>query len=64
MNNYFTFQRYEHLGTYDPFITYAQELFHVLPQDSWAKSILVIKITMNAQMIQKDVKCGCYFTNS
>lgn len=38
LNNYYGFQRYEHLGTYDPFITYAHELFHSLQQDDWQAS--------------------------
>lgn len=38
LNNYYSFQRYEHLGTYDPFITYAHELFHAIPQETWAKA--------------------------
>ncbi len=38
MNNYATFQRYEHLGTYEPFITYSHELFHAIPQEKWADS--------------------------
>lgn len=38
LTNYYTFQRYEHLGTYDPFITYAHELFHAIPQETWKKT--------------------------
>ncbi|WP_159721958.1 hypothetical protein [Enterococcus sp. CSURQ0835] len=38
LTNFYTFQRYEHLGTYDPFITFAHELFHALPQEKWATS--------------------------
>ena len=35
LTNFYSFQRYEHLGTYDPFITYAHELFHGILQEDW-----------------------------
>lgn len=33
--NYGIWQKYLHLGTYDPFITYAHEAFHMLEQTKW-----------------------------
>ncbi|WP_313373631.1 hypothetical protein [Chishuiella sp.] len=41
LTNVLTFQKYFHLGTYDLFITYSHELFHILNQDKnqdWKKS--------------------------
>lgn len=40
LNNYYQFQKYYYLGTYDTFITYSHELFHSVTQDRWAKSTL------------------------
>ena len=36
ITNYLLFEEYPHLGTYDPFITFVHEGFHV-PQESWAE---------------------------
>lgn len=36
LSNYLEFEKYQYLGTYDMFITYAHEMFHILEQDqSW-----------------------------
>jgi hypothetical protein len=37
LNNYLVFQKYLHLGTYDVFLTYAHELFHMTEQDDASK---------------------------
>jgi hypothetical protein len=37
LNNYLVFQKYVHLGTYDVFITYVHELFHMDEQPNWAE---------------------------
>jgi hypothetical protein len=34
--NYGIWQKYLHLGTYDPFITYSHEAFHMMEQTKWA----------------------------
>lgn len=36
INNVLSFQKYQHLGTYDLFITYCHELFHMEEQTKWA----------------------------
>lgn len=36
LTNYYSFQRYEHLGTYDQFLSYSHELFHSVTQEKWA----------------------------
>ena len=38
LTNYHLFQRYLHLGTYDAFITFAHELFHVVEQANWPQA--------------------------
>ncbi|MFD9624792.1 hypothetical protein [Peribacillus muralis] len=35
LTNYYSFERYQHIGSYDPFSTYAHELFHV-SQNDWS----------------------------
>jgi hypothetical protein len=35
--NYLMFEKYPYLGTYDVFITYSHELFHMLEQPKWAQ---------------------------
>lgn len=35
LNNYLMFESYPYLGTYDAFITYSHELFHMLEQPKW-----------------------------
>lgn len=36
-HNVLSYQQYLHLGTYDPFITFAHEDFHLIEQPKWAK---------------------------
>lgn len=36
LNNYYSFQKYEHLGTYDQFLSYSHELFHSITQEKWS----------------------------
>ncbi|WP_438905902.1 hypothetical protein, partial [Enterococcus sp. AZ150] len=36
LKNYYTFQKYYHLGTYDQFLSYSHELFHSLNQKEWS----------------------------
>jgi hypothetical protein len=38
LENCLLWQRYLHLGTYDPFITFAHESFHVVEQALWANA--------------------------
>jgi hypothetical protein len=38
LENCLLWQRYLHLGTYDPFITFAHESFHVVEQGHWASA--------------------------
>lgn len=40
LTNYYGFQRYEHLGTYDQFLSYSHELFHSITQEKWEGSQL------------------------
>lgn len=35
LSNYYVYQRYEHLGTYDQFLSYSHELFHTITQKNW-----------------------------
>lgn len=35
LNNYLSFEHYQYLGTYDMFLTYSHEFFHMLEQDEW-----------------------------
>ncbi len=35
LTNYYSFQKYEHLGTYDQFLSYSHELFHSITQNTW-----------------------------
>lgn len=35
LNNYLSFEKYQYLGTYDMFLTYSHEFFHILEQDVW-----------------------------
>jgi len=35
LNNYYVFQKYYHLGTYDQFLSYSHELFHSITQNDW-----------------------------
>lgn len=35
MKNYLMFEEYPYLGTYDVFITYTHELFHIIEQPTW-----------------------------
>ncbi|MCL2491332.1 MAG: hypothetical protein FWE87_01065 [Coriobacteriia bacterium] len=35
VTNYLLFEKYLHLGTYDPFITFSHEAFHIKVQDNW-----------------------------
>lgn len=35
LTNYYSYQRYEHLGTYDQFLSYSHELFHSITQERW-----------------------------
>lgn len=35
LKNILEYEKYQHLGTYDLFITFAHELFHILEQDGW-----------------------------
>ena len=37
LNNYLLFEKYLHLGTYDAFITFVHEGFHVIEQPKWEK---------------------------
>ena len=37
LTNYLVFQKYLHLGTYDPFITFTHEGFHAREQSKWPK---------------------------
>ena len=36
LKNYYVFQKYYHLGTYDQFLSYSHELFHSITQERWA----------------------------
>ncbi|MGX7015110.1 hypothetical protein [Vagococcus silagei] len=45
LSNYYSFQKYEHLGTYDQFLSYSHELFHSITQERWAGA----KLTVEAQ---------------
>ena len=36
LQNYYVFQKYYHLGTYDQFLSYSHELFHSITQKRWA----------------------------
>lgn len=38
LQNYLLFQKYLHVGTYDAFITFTHELFHMKEQTKWADS--------------------------
>jgi hypothetical protein len=38
LENYLLWQQYLHLGTYDPFITFVHESFHVVEQEQWANA--------------------------
>jgi hypothetical protein len=38
LENYLLWQNYLHLGTYDPFITFVHESFHVVEQTRWASA--------------------------
>jgi len=38
MKNYLVFENYPYLGTYDVFITYVHEMFHILEQPTWTES--------------------------
>jgi hypothetical protein len=38
LENYLMWQQYLHLGTYDPFITFAHESFHGVEQGRWANA--------------------------
>lgn len=35
LKNYYVFQKYYHLGTYDQFLSYSHELFHSITQSKW-----------------------------
>ena len=51
LTNYLLFQEYLHLGTYDAFITFAHEGFHVKEQPKWRK-------TDNVPNIERDEFSG------
>lgn len=38
IDNFYYFQKYEHLGTYDQFLSYNHELFHKVTQERWAET--------------------------
>lgn len=40
LKNYYSFERYFYLGTYDQFLSYNHELFHSITQESWAQGSL------------------------
>ncbi|MCL1996105.1 MAG: hypothetical protein FWG63_07870 [Defluviitaleaceae bacterium] len=41
LTNFLRFERYLHVGTYDVFITFAHELFHMVEQPNWAEPEVV-----------------------
>ena len=47
LKNVLQFEKYYHLGTYDIFITYAHELFHMIEQEQWKSPDKVINASRN-----------------
>lgn len=57
LNNYLEFQQYPHLGTYDLFITYTHEMFHMLEQDKrWAHPDEILNAGRNDRLGDVDAR--------
>lgn len=57
LNNVLEFQKYQYLGTYDLFLTYSHEMFHMLEQDGrWASPDTVYNRARNPRVEHIDAR--------
>lgn len=57
LKNFLEYEKYHHLGTYDLFLTFSHELFHILEQDSrWAKPDRVVNAARNDRLYDVEAR--------